>query len=300
MTLTFGRIITAMATPFTPNNGVDYDEAIRLADFLFNTGSDSLVIAGTTGESPTLTHDEEFELFRILRTTFPSRKLIAGTGSNSTRTAIESTINAEKLGMDATLQVVPYYNRPSQEGCFQHFAAVANATQLPMMLYNIPGRTGRNLEPETIGRLAEIPSIFAIKESAGSVEQVRAIRRVTPADFLIYSGDDALTLPFMREGAVGVVSVAAHVAGLEMSAMISAFVADDFETAERINERLSRLFEVLFITSNPTPLKAALALMGFNMGDPRLPLIPATDAERELIGDALQKLCDPDYTPTKI
>ncbi len=290
MTLEFGRIITAMATPFDHNGDVNYSEAIRLAQHLYDTGSDAIVLAGTTGESPTLTHDEEFQLFKTIRDAFPTKKIIAGTGSNCTRTAVESTREAADLGVDGVLQVVPYYNRPSQEGCYQHFKAVAEATDLPVILYNIPGRTGRNLEPETIARLAEIPTIIGIKESAGSVDQAQKIRDVTPAEFIIYSGDDGLTLDFMECGAVGVVSVAAHIVGKQMAEMIAAFVAGDKDKARQIETELKPVFDVLFITSNPTPLKAALTISGFNVGQPRLPLVPATEAEVAQIENIIRQL----------
>ncbi len=287
MTLEFGRIITAMATPFDTDGTVSYSEAIRLGQHLVDNGTDTLLLAGTTGESPTLTHEEEFKLFSEMRAAFPAHKIIAGTGSNCTRTAIQSTQEAEALGVDGVLQVVPYYNRPSQEGCYQHFKAVANATQLPVILYNIPGRTGRNLEPETVARLAEIPNIIGIKESAGSVDQAQKIRNVTPPDFIIYSGDDALTLDFMTHGASGVISVASHIVGNQMQAMIKAFVSGNRTEARRIEAELMPIFEVLFITSNPTPLKAALRLQGFNVGIPRLPLVAATDTEIAQIREAL-------------
>ena len=287
MTLEFGRIITAMATPFDHNGDVNYPEAIRLAQHLYDTGTDAIVLAGTTGESPTLTHDEEFQLFKEIRTAFPKKKISAGTGSNCTRTAIESTREAAELGVDGVLQVVPYYNRPSQEGCYQHFKAVAETTALPILLYNIPGRTGRNLEPETVARLAELPTIIGIKESAGSAQQAQKIRDLCPADFLIYSGDDALTLDFMQCGAVGVVSVAAHIVGPQMAAMISAFVAGNHDEARRIESILKPVFDVLFITSNPTPLKAALTMLGFGVGIPRLPLVPATVAEVAQIAEVV-------------
>lgn len=290
MTLQFGRIITAMATPFYDNGEVNYDEAVRLADFLYKNGSDSLVLAGTTGESPTLTHREELTLFKAIRGAFPDKKIIAGTGSNCTRTAVEATQAAEQVGVDGILQVVPYYNRPSQDGCFLHFSAVASATSLPIMLYNIPGRTGRNLEPETVAKLAALPNIVSIKEAAGSVEQVEKIRALTPSKFEIYSGDDGLTLDFMEKGACGVVSVASHIVGRQMATMIQKFVSGNKSEAREIEARLNPIFDVLFITSNPTPLKAALNLSNFQVGNPRLPLIPASEDETRQIRAALQTL----------
>ena len=287
----FGRLMTAMITPFNEKGEVDYKEAIKVAEFLVETGTDTIVLAGTTGESPTLTHEEEFTLFKTIRDAVGSRvKLMAGTGSNCTRTAIASTKEAEKLGLDASLQVVPYYNRPSQEGLYQHFKAIAESVKFPILLYNIPGRTGRNMEPETIARLAEIPNIIGIKEAAGSVEQVAKIRQLTPPDFLIYSGDDGLTLAFMKEGAYGVVSVASHCVGRQIKDMMTLFAAGNQKEAYQIEDNLNPIFKVLFINSNPAPLKYALHAMGFKVGIPRLPLVEVTPNEKDQIAAVLQAL----------
>ncbi len=291
MNLKFGRIITAMVTPFTTEGRVNYDESIRLAKHLVDTGTDTVLLAGTTGESPTLTHDEEFELFRVVKNALGSDIMVmAGTGSNCTRTAIQATQEAEKLGLDASLQVVPYYNKPSQEGIFQHFKAISESTALPLLLYNIPGRTGTNMLPETVGRLSLLPNIIGVKEASGSIEQVKKIRHLTDPSFLIYSGDDGLTLDFMKEGACGVVSVASHLVGLDIRRMIKQLLNGDLKEAERENERLEELFKVLFITSNPSPVKAALTCLGFLVGNPRLPLVPVTDKEFETIKNVLLKM----------
>jgi 4-hydroxy-tetrahydrodipicolinate synthase len=215
---------------------------------------------------------------------------MAGTGSNCTKTAIRSTQLAEKLGADVSLQVVPYYNKPSQEGMYQHFKTIAESTSLPIILYNIPGRTGKNMEPETIASLAEISNIIGIKEAAGSVEQVEKIRKLTPDSFTIYSGDDGLTLDFMEKGAYGVISVASHCAGLKIAEMINKFAAGQKTEARQIEAALKPLFDVLFITSNPVPVKAALQMMGFAVGHTRLPLVDATQEERAQIKAVLQKL----------
>lgn len=288
----FGRVMTAMVTPFNEQGLVDFDEAIRLAGFLLSNGSDSLVLAGTTGESPTLTHEEEYQLFKELRRSFPKALLMAGAGSNATRTAVEATRRAQAAGVDGILQVVPYYNRPTQEGLYQHFSHVAKATDLPVMLYNIPSRTGRNMEVDTVRRLAEIPNIFAIKEAAGDLEQVKALRAALPVEFLIYSGDDGLTLSFIREGAVGVVSVASHCAGVAIHRMIDLAIAGDWERALHLETQLQPLFEALFITTNPSPVKAALRVMGYSVGIPRLPLIDVTPEELTIIKVALSKKVD--------
>jgi 4-hydroxy-tetrahydrodipicolinate synthase len=288
----FGRVMTAMVTPFNEQGLVDFDETIRLADFLLNNGSDSLVLAGTTGESPTLTHDEEYQLFKELRRAFPKAILMAGAGSNATRTAVEATRRAQTAGVDGVLQVVPYYNRPTQEGLYQHFSQVARVTDLPVMLYNIPSRTGRNMEVDTVLRLSEIPNIFAIKEASGDIAQVKALYAALPKDFSIYSGDDGLTLSFMREGAVGVVSVASHCVGVPMRRMIDLALSGQWEKAAMLESQLQPLFKALFVTTNPSPVKAALRSMGYAVGIPRLPLLDVTPEELLIIKTALSKKID--------
>ena len=287
----FGQVVTAMVTPFTQEGTVNFEEAIRIAHHCIDNGSDTLLLAGTTGESPTLTHEEENKLFKVMVNETKGKSLImAGTGSNCTQTAINATQEAEALGVDASLQVVPYYNKPSQEGIIQHFKAIAESTSLPIMLYNIPGRTGINMQPETIATLSGIPNIVAIKEAAGSIEQVKHIKSLVPEDFDIYSGDDGLTLPFMQEGAVGVVSVASHCAGSLIQSCIQAYLNGDIKKAEDIHDKLTPLYDVLFITSNPVPVKAALSLMGFKPGRPRLPLVEATQSQIEKVKDVLVSL----------
>eukprot|EP01048_Picozoa_sp_COSAG05_P019719 COSAG05_NODE_3166_length_2272_cov_1.248044_2_plen_293_part_00 len=287
----FGDVVTAMATPFSEDGSVNYDEACRLALHLVANGSDTVLLSGTTGESPTLTHKEELILFtEVVKAIDGRAKVMAGTGSNCTRTAVEASRAAADCGVDALLQVVPYYNKPTQAGLQAHFKAVAAASDLPVMLYNIPGRTGLNMAPETVAALAAVPEIVAIKEAAGSVEQLREIRAVVPEDFMIYSGDDALTLAFMKEGACGVVSVASHCAGKEIKQMVQAYHAKSYEQAERIHSTLTDLFSVLFITANPIPLKAALKMMGFSVGSPRLPLLSASEAEEKQVRDVLISL----------
>lgn len=285
----FGKVLTAMVTPFTNDLAVDYAMAEKLAVHLCQNGSDGLVIHGTTGESPTLTHEEEYELYRVVKNALKGSgcKVIAGTGSNSTETTIRSTKQAEKIGVDGAMVVVPYYNKPPQEGLYQHFKAVAENTSLPLIIYNIPGRTGKNLEPETIARLAKIKNYAALKEAAGSVEQMEKIRQLTPKEFLIYSGDDNLTYPFLEKGAVGVISVASHLVGKEINEMIDLFQQGERKKAKGIHDRLMPLFEVLFITANPIPVKAALAMTGWPVGGVRLPLIDATSEEKAAIKKVL-------------
>lgn len=289
----FGRLITAMATPFTADNQLNIPEAVRLAESLAANGNDSVLLTGTTGESPTLTHEEELDLYKAVVAALKGRTpIIAGTGSNSTATAVSSTQKAEALGVDGVLQVVPYYNRPSQEGLYLHFKTVAENTSLPIIMYNIPSRTGRNLEPETIERLSHIPNIIGIKEASGSIDQVKRIRLLTNADtFVIYSGDDALTLPFMDEGACGVISVAANLpfAGRLMAHILAKYAKGDIVDAYKMFNNLKPMFDALFITSNPSPVKLALTEEGFAMGKPRLPLVEPNREEHEKITEAIKK-----------
>ena len=287
----FGRLITAMVTPFDKDLAVDYGRAAVLARRLVETGSDGVVVCGTTGESPTLTREEKINLFRTVAEAIGGKAMvIAGTGTNSTRDSIELSQAAEKAGVDGLLLVVPYYNKPPQEALYQHFQAVARATSLPVMLYNVPGRTGTNLAPETVARLAEIENVQALKEAAGSLDQVSELRRLIPEDFAIYSGDDSLTLPMLALGAVGVVSVASHLVGRRLREMIDSFVTGKVAEAARIHLELFPLFRSLFLTSNPIPVKRMLQLVGEDMGGLRPPLIPATPAETERLRTVLRQL----------
>jgi 4-hydroxy-tetrahydrodipicolinate synthase len=287
----FGSVITAMVTPMDRQLAVDYDRAAALAKRLVDSGSDGLVVCGTTGESPTLTDEEKVRLFRTVREAVGTRaQVIAGTGTYNTAHSIHLTHEAERAGCDGVLLVNPYYNKPSQEGLYQHFKAVADSTHLSVMLYNIQGRTSVNCEPVTIARLAQVRNIVAVKEASGNLDQMSQIRKLTPPEFDLYSGDDSLTLPLLAVGGVGVVSVAAHLAGREIRAMIEAFQAGDVRRALGLHLRLWPLFKVLFLTTNPTPVKAALALAGFDVGGLRLPLIEVTAKEREQISAVLKEL----------
>ena len=287
----FGQVITAMVTPMDRDLAVDYDRAAALAKRLIDAGSDGLVVCGTTGESPTLSDEEKIRLFRVVREAVGGgAKVIAGTGTYDTKHSIHLTREAERAGCDGVLLVNPYYNKPSQEGLYRHFKAIAESTRLPVMLYNIQGRTSVNCEPATIARLAQVPNIVAVKEASGSLDQMSQIRKLTPPQFHLYSGDDSLTLPLLAVGGTGVVSVAAHLAGREIKAMIAAFQAGDVRQALALHLRLWPLFKVLFIATNPTPVKAALAMSGFDAGGLRLPLIEATGKEREQIGLVLKEL----------
>ncbi len=268
-----------MVTPFQPSGAVDYGEAEKLAAHLVDHGTDTLVVCGTTGESPTLTWDEEYELFQVVRQAVAGKaKVMAGTGSNSTHEAIAATQKASALQLDGSLQVVPYYNKPPQDGLYNHFRAIAEAVpDLPIMLYNVPGRTGQTLQPETIAHLAEVPNIMAVKQSSSDLDQASQIRCLTPADFSIYSGDDSLTMPLLAIGAVGVVSVASHLVGLQLQAMIQAFHAGNVQSAIAMHLKLFPLFKALFMTTNPIPVKTALALQGWNTATLRPPLASAPE-----------------------
>ncbi|NJM98196.1 MAG: 4-hydroxy-tetrahydrodipicolinate synthase [Phormidesmis sp. RL_2_1] len=278
----FGRVLTAMATPFLPSGEVNYPVAEKLASHLVDHGTDTVVVCGTTGESPALTWDEEYALFKVVQQAVKGRaQVIAGTGSNSTAEAIEATEKAAKLGLDGSLQVVPYYNKPPQSGLRAHFQAIAQAVpDLPIMLYNVPGRTSCNLLPETVLQLAKIPNIVAIKEASGNLDQVSEISRLCQQqalfDFEIYSGDDSLTLPMLSVGAVGVVSVASHLVGDLLQEMVRAFETGKIKEAMALHLKLFPLFKVLFALTSPVPLKVALALQGWHVGNCRLPLCEGT------------------------
>ncbi len=288
----FGRVITAMITPFDETGHVNYAVAEKLADYLVNHGSDSLVICGTTGESPTLSWDEEYQLFKVVKNAVGKKaKVIAGTGSNSTTEAIAATKEAAKLDLDGSLQVVPYYNKPPQEGLYGHFKAIAEACpDLPVMLYNIPGRTGQNLLPETVAKLSQINNIVAIKEASGSIEQASQIRCLTNSDFAIYAGDDLLTLPMLSIGGCGIVSVASHLVGEEIQTIVQSFLAGETAKAIDIHLKLFSLFKVLFCNTNPIPIKAALNLQGWQVGGLRLPLCEISENQRLHVFSVLKEL----------
>ena len=288
----FGTIVTAMITPFKTDGSIDYQLAAKLADHLVNNGTDTLVVCGTTGESPTLSWDEEYQLFvEVLQTVSGKAKVIAGCGSNNTKEAIAATQKAAKIGVHGSLQVVPYYNKPPQSGLYQHFQAIAaSIPDLPMMLYNVPGRTGQNLSPETVVRLAEIDNIVAIKEASGSLDQVSEIRRLTPKEFRIYAGDDSLTLPMLAIGAHGIVSVASHLVGNQLQEMIKAFQVGKIHIATEIHLQLFPLFKALFLTTNPIPVKEALKLQGWEVGSTRLPLCAVDEDVLKKLESVMQKL----------
>jgi 4-hydroxy-tetrahydrodipicolinate synthase len=286
----FGRVVTAMVTPMDQDGEVDYAAAARLAQYLVENGSDGLVVTGTTGESPTLTEAEKLGLYRAVREAVGDRaKIIAGTGSYNTEETIHLSIEAERAGVDALLLVAPYYNKPSQEGIYRHFQAVAERVGIPIMLYNIPPRSVVNIDMDTMLRLAEIPNIVAVKEASKNLDQMSEVISKAPAGFQTYSGDDSLTLPILSIGGVGVVSVTSHVAGLDLRKLHDAFFAGDFAGAREIHLRRIQLTKALFCTSNPTPTKAALEMLGvLSSSRARLPIIEANETERAMIRKALQ------------
>ena len=281
-----GEVITAMVTPFNEKREVDYDKVESLAFQLANTGSDAVLVAGTTGEAPTLSYDEEIEILcSVKRAVNKQAKVIMGTGSNSTETAIKTAKLAEKNNADAILSVVPYYNKPSQAGMIEHFSAVAESVDLPVILYNIPSRTGVNMSVDTVKTLArKYENIVAIKQSYADMDAITELRSYCPSDFAIYSGDDSLTLPMLALGAHGVISVASHIFGKEIKSMIRNFKTGDAMTAKNMHMKLYPIFKKLFMAPNPVPVKAALAYKDLIEDYVRRPLVELTKAEKaELI-----------------
>lgn len=291
MAVDFGRVLTAMVTPFKKDMSVNYTQAKKLARHLIQSGSDGIVVCGTTGESPTLSKEEKVELFRVVVEEVGGKAMVvAGTGSYATAESIFLTQAAEKVGVDGLLLVVPYYNKPSQEGLYQHFRSVVSNTNLPVILYNIPGRTSVNMLPATVARLAEIGNIVAIKEASGNLDQISEIKIAVSDEFAIYSGDDSLTLPVLALGGKGVISVASHVVGSQIQEMINAYTLGNVTLAAKIHKELFPLFKGFFVTTNPVPVKAALNLLGWQVGTVRLPLVEVTSEEREKIKGLLEGL----------
>ncbi|HLR07981.1 MAG TPA: 4-hydroxy-tetrahydrodipicolinate synthase [Bacillota bacterium] len=286
----FGRLLTAMVTPFDRNGQIDFDRTTELIEHLIDHGTEGLVVAGTTGESPALATEEKINLFKHVTEVVNKRiPVIAGTGSNHTASSIELTKAAEASGVDGVMLVVPYYNKPNQRGLYHHFAAIAEETNLPIMLYNIPGRSVINMHVDTIIELSRIKNIVSIKEASGDLDQVTEIIAKTPDHFSVYAGDDGMTLPMLAIGANGVVSVASHIVGKDMAAMIHAYVNGDVQRAATLHQQLLPVMNGLFAAPSPTPVKRALQMKGVDVGGVRLPLVPLTDEEdkalRRLITD---------------
>ena len=284
-----GRLLTAMVTPFNEEGMVDYEQAKKLASVLLNSGSEGLVVVGTTGESPTLVRQEELRLFAEVKSAAGERgAVIAGTGSNSTAEALEATKEAKRIGVDACLLVVPYYNKPTQEGLYQHFKTIAQSTDLPCILYNVPSRTVANLSAETVIKLSQIDNIIGVKEASGNLEQVSKIISNTRDDFLIWSGNDSDTLPILALGGYGVISVVSHLVGNQIREMIDSFTSGETDKAAKIHRHLLPLINALFIVSNPIPVKYAVNYVGFNVGKPRLPLTEPDEKTAAFIKDTLK------------
>ncbi len=287
---TFGNVLTAMITPFTETGEVNYESAARIAEYLVQNGSDGLVVAGSTGEGAVMSFDEKVKLFAtIVETVGKDVPVIANTGSNSTANSVELTKAAEEVGVTGMMAVVPYYNKPTQEGCYQHFSEIAKATSLPIIVYNVPGRTSSNILPETVARLAnEHENIAAVKEASGDMVQISEIARLLPENFMIYSGDDSMLLPILAVGGVGVISVVSHVVGTEINEMVQAFQAGDTEKAQKLHVQLLPIMRKMFFRSNPIPIKEAMNLIGQPGGDFRLPLVHANEEEMEFIREVLK------------
>jgi len=284
-----GRLLTAMVTPFDEEGKVDYEQAKKLALALLNSGSDGLVVVGTTGESPTITWDEEYRLFREIKLAVGERgTVIAGTGSNSTAEASAATKEAERIGVDACLLVVPYYNKPTQEGLYEHFKTIAQNTSLPCIMYNVPSRTVANLSADTVIKLSQIDNIIGVKEASGNLEQISKIISNTREDFLVWSGNDGDTLPILAIGGYGVISVISHLVGKQIQEMIESFVSGKIDKAAAIHRHLLPLVDAMFIVANPIPIKYALNYVGFNVGKLRLPLTEPDEKSAAFIRETLK------------
>ena len=284
-----GRLLTAMVTPFKEDGEVDYAQAKKLALALLDSGSDGLVVAATTGESPTLSWEEEMHLFAEVKSAVGGRgTVVAYTGSNSTAEAVEATKRAEKIGVDACLLVVPYYNKPTQEGLYQHFKTIAQSTSLPCILYNVPARTITNLSADTAIKLSQIDNIIGVKEASGNLGQISKIITEAGKDFLVWSGNDSDTFHILALGGYGVISVASHLVGKQIKEMIDNFLSGKITEAASIHHHLLPLIDALFIVSNPIPVKYALNHIGFNVGKPRLPLTEPDEKSAQIIKNTLK------------
>lgn len=287
----FGQLITAMITPFTEEHQIDWVSTEKIIEHLIATGTDSIVVVGTTGESPTLSHEEKIQLYRfVVDRTKGRAKVIAGTGNNHTTQSVELTKEAEKCGVDGCLLVVPYYNKPSQSGLYQHFETIAKETSLPIMLYNIPGRTGINMSVDTMVQLSQLDNVVAIKESSGDIDQIAQLIASVDKGTVVYSGDDYMLLPILSVGGQGVVSVASHIVGKQIKNMIEAFQGGNVREATEINQQLYPIFKGLFITSNPVPLKYALSQHNFCQPNVRPPLAELHEEEKIAIDRWLKKI----------
>lgn len=284
-----GRLLTAMVTPFDARGKVDYQQAKRLALALLDSGSDGVVVAGTTGESPTLSKEEKLRLFAETKAAVGNRgTVVAGTGSYNTKESQEFTKEAEKTGVDAYLLVVPYYNKPTQQGLWEHFKAIAQSTTFPCILYNVPSRTVTNLAADTVIKLSQIDNIVGVKEASGNLGQIAEIIQGTKEDFLVYSGNDSDTLPILALGGYGVISVASHLVGIQIKDMIEKFLDGKSQEAAKVHRHLLPLVNAMFIVSNPVPVKWALNYLGFPVGNPRLPLMELDEKSARFVQATLK------------
>jgi len=285
----FGRVITAMVTPFDKKMGVDYKRAKELALALLASGSDSLVVSGSTGESTTLSYDEKLRLFKEVKSAVGNKGLIiAGTGNNDTAESVELTREAEKVGVDGILIVVPYYNKPTQEGIYQHSKVIAAATKLPCIPYNVPSRTVVNMTAETVIRLSKIKNIIGVKEASGNLEQISKIIDGTPKDFIVWSGNDGDTFPIIALGGYGIISVVSHLVGKQLKKLVDLSVQGKNKQAAELHNKLMPLINAMFVVSNPIPVKYALNYVGFNVGKPRMPLLEPDEKSRAVIENTLK------------
>lgn len=284
-----GRLLTAMVTPFDAQGEVDYEQAKRLAVCLLDSGSDGLVVSGSTGEAPTLSREEKLRLFAEIKSVVADRgAVVAGTGNYDTKESKELTKEAEKIGVDACLLVVPYYNRPTQQGLWEHFKAIADSTTLPCIIYNVPSRTAANLTADTLIKLSQIDNIVGVKEASSNFGQIAEIIQGTKEEFLVYSGNDSDTLPVLALGGYGVVSVASHLVGAQIKDMIKKCLNGKFQEAAKVHRYLLPLINALFVVSNPAPVKWALNYVGFPVGKPRLPLVEPDEKSANAIKTVLK------------
>lgn len=287
----FGRVMTAMVTPFNENLEIDYDVLAQLVEHLIESGTETIVVSGTTGESPTLSDEEKLALFtEVVRLANGKVKVIAGTGSNNTSKTVHFTKEAEKTGVDGFMLVTPYYNKPSQEGLYNHFRTIADSTELPIMIYNIPSRAGINVKADTIIKLSKIDNIFAVKEASGDIVQVSEIIKYTDNNFYLYSGDDKFNLAVLAVGGYGCVSVASHIVGKQISKMTYSYVQGNVVDAATIHLSLINLFEGIFITSNPSPIKELLIQNGIDVGGVRPPLMSVSVEQADFLREIYKKI----------
>lgn len=299
----FGKYLSVIITPFHPDNTINYEAILKVANYMIDGGVEGLIIAATGGESATMSLEERIALTKFMKKEVGHRvPIIVGTGTNNTAASIETTKAIEAAGADAVLLVSPYYNKPNQEGLYQHFKAIAESTSLPVFLYNVPGRTGVSIAPETVARLAQVPNIYGMKDASGNMDNLTTLLRTVPDHFKVYTGDDNLAVPALSIGVYGLISVVAQVAPGPIKEMMDAFRAGDQEKAARMHRNLFPLLDVMFIASNPVPTKVALNLMGYDVGGVRLPLTMPSKSQAEKIATVLkaQGLIETTETPENL